>query len=766
MTSLYHYKKGILFLLLLFTTQLYADNGSKTSIEVFPNNAPWSFVNSHNQPDGFVVELTEAIMQALNDSCNFHFTNPELDILQSDMPDTTAVYVVTKSDELTDRFYFSAPLATQFYDVIVRNGQRYNNIRDIIGRRIIVKENGASHALLRNLGPAFSEKLILVNNMEIGLKMLSGGEGDVALCDHANANAIIAAEGLNNLIAYESGLPFQDLCYASQDESIITAINQAFSSLKRQGDYDRLYYKWYVADASDNSSTKFVVGWILLILLAGIAIGLVWWYKQRKINALTDRLDECEERKNNLKQIINVLTADANEEIFVYEIFKDELYALVDNELVKSPFKLKEIETFIHVDDKEQYANCLEDVMDGVRNDVVIPLHIYDLDLGKYCDYEYKWCGQKNANGSVVAIVYSRYLVSSQTPVELEEEDEVEEICDDIEAVFMAGMPTTEESSFDVVDEYAKVLENTNVEIAEEEIVEEEKEEIVDHIDEEVVDNEEEPLESTMDLEPESLIDKEEDKEVDKEVDEEVVKEEDKETESSIKEEAKEITSPTENINEEDKDAMSDISTPESFDEEEITNLPITEQKTSTAEDETNAALSIEEEKQEEQVEFVETIEEPIAVEDEQPIVEKSSEDVLSSTILFDTDGEPNIELEEALQTEDDSINTPVEEMQPADETLKQMVDTNTIVFDIEETLKEEEPVEELLMVEEPASEYKMIDRVEEESSEAKINILEEKIVEPEEVIVEIAPKKKSKSKAAKRREEPQQLGFLFDDMD
>ena len=80
---------------------------------------------------------------------------------------------------------------------------------------------------------------------------------------------------------------------------------------------------------------------------------------------------------------------------------------------------------------------------------VVTSLCVYDLELGLYCYYEYKWCGQKNACGSVEAIVYSRHLVVSQQPVDLVEEDSQLESFDDIEAALMAGVIVDEHPVFD-----------------------------------------------------------------------------------------------------------------------------------------------------------------------------------------------------------------------------------------------------------------------------------------------------------------------------
>ena len=425
MRPLFYNIKIFLPLFILLSISIFANsntvNTSTISVEAFPNNAPLSFINKKGQPDGFVIDLTNAIMKELNDSCTFNFIKPDYDILKSENQDSTTVYVIIHSEERAAKYHFSSSFSNLYYDIVLREGQSYSDFYDLAGKRIIVKENAISRDILESLGPDYSDNLIFVPDMEVGLKMLSGGEGDVALCGNSNAVTIINEEGLSNLVTYESGLPVQELCYASKDYRTIMGFNKAINSLIRSGEYDKIYYKWY--GSKENEYTKYVVGLLLLLALVALILAAVWWYLRTKIKIATKELTEYNKQVIDLNQLINMFIGESEITIFIYDVIKNELHLLADGRIVESPYRLNEIETFIHVDDRGKYDKCWEDILKGVRKKVVSSFRVYDRVSGKYCDYEYVITGQKNDEGKVSRIIYSRRDESKQRQL-LRKQDE------------------------------------------------------------------------------------------------------------------------------------------------------------------------------------------------------------------------------------------------------------------------------------------------------------------------------------------------------
>ena len=140
-------------------------------------------------------------------------------------------------------------------------------------------------------------------------------------------------------------------------------------------------------------------------------------------------------------------------------------------------------------------------------------------------------------------------------------------------------------------------------------------------------------------------------------------------------------------------------------------------------------------------------------------IIEPTKEDLQSGIILF--------------EVEDDAKQTDIPQVEVEPDITQQTIktDVNSILFDIEE------PEVLLSTVEEPAMEYSTMKNVEvketviddapeEKTSVTNNNLMKSIDVEAEEIVEVKVAKRKSKPKAAKRKLEPQQLGFLFDGMD
>lgn len=103
--------------------------------------------------------------------------------------------------------------------------------------------------------------LVVVPDMNEGLRLLSEGKYDVAMCNQEMARSIIYKQGFNNLDMSELDLPPEEYCFAGSDDSLLTVIDNAFYRLQRNGEYDRIYNKWFSIPAE-----KGIPQWLYLTL--------------------------------------------------------------------------------------------------------------------------------------------------------------------------------------------------------------------------------------------------------------------------------------------------------------------------------------------------------------------------------------------------------------------------------------------------------------------------------------------------------------------
>ena len=384
-----------------------ANNKRKVVLEILSNNnAPLSFLNDKGEPDGFSIELCKAIIEELKDSCDFDFIQPGDDVQFDTKDSTNYIYALFYSKDRAENISFSVPFITIYYDVLFREGDTYNGLGSLAGKKIIMKNNVIVRQILKDLGDEYIENLIFVDDMEVGLKMLSGGEGDFALCMNANADKIVSECGLTNLHSVASGLLPQELFFASSNPALIMQINRAINALIRNGEYHQIYHKWYGKDESVYMDYFY---WTLGVLAAVALLSFFVFILLRiRIKKATTKIKASNARIMNLNQLTNILIGESEIDIFLYDIREDLLYVLKNGDFKEYSFSLRDIEAMINPDDRGRYDKCFEDVLSGTRDKATCSLRIYNNKINRFVDYEYVVTGQKDDEGNICKLLYSR----------------------------------------------------------------------------------------------------------------------------------------------------------------------------------------------------------------------------------------------------------------------------------------------------------------------------------------------------------------------
>ena len=284
-------KYTLIILILLYAVQATAEESRKIIIRGDNAFPPYEFINDKGEPDGFNVDLTRAIMAELQQPYDLQLENWPYLLRQFENNEVDLITGIAKSKERGDKFNYSNPHSFVDYKFVCRKDAPIHNAGELSKKGVIVQENAVPHVKLKSM---HYDNLIVVNDMDEGLRKLSEGIGDVAICPDNMAQGVIYKNGLTDLDIIDPGWPVREYCYAAHDTKLLERINWALARLKENGEYDRIRTKWLGAEPAFH-----IPAWVYSLIGALVLTGLLLFifvriYKMRakKGEALLIRQNE------------------------------------------------------------------------------------------------------------------------------------------------------------------------------------------------------------------------------------------------------------------------------------------------------------------------------------------------------------------------------------------------------------------------------------------------------------------------------------------
>lgn len=260
---------------------------------------PYTFINSRGEADGFNVEMTKAIMEELDIPYEMTLDNWGTVLDEFDRKGIDIIPTMMYTDERTKKYNFGITHSLVYISAFCRKGDTVTNRKSLTDKKIIVQKRDISYENLILQG--YEKNLILVNNMIDGLKMLSDGQGDVALFSRETACDAIKKNNITNLDVFDIGLPPQEFCFAGKDPRLVSQIDVAIGKLKMNGTYDRLYNKWLNQERIKEKKQLIWLYYGIALLMVTIALALLFIFILKKMVKRTRT-----KLKENLEQYFTV----------------------------------------------------------------------------------------------------------------------------------------------------------------------------------------------------------------------------------------------------------------------------------------------------------------------------------------------------------------------------------------------------------------------------------------------------------------------------
>lgn len=262
---------------------------------------PYEFLNERGEPDGFNVEIFQAIARELGLNYRlelgpWHQVRDEL--IGGDIHVILGLMVSPWRSEMMD---FGIPHSVMTQGIFARKGAGIRSLEDLAGKEVVVQESDLMHEFLLESG--LTDRIVAVPGQLEALTLLNEGMFDAALIGNFQGSHLIREHQLKNISLQTSNIDPRNYGMAVRkgDSELLALLNAGLFQLKASGEYDKLYEKWFAVYEQRHAWTQlrpYVFGFVGFVGLLSLFILLLRMETRR----IKKRLHEVETRYSNVFQ--------------------------------------------------------------------------------------------------------------------------------------------------------------------------------------------------------------------------------------------------------------------------------------------------------------------------------------------------------------------------------------------------------------------------------------------------------------------------------
>lgn len=217
---------------------------------------PYEFVNKDGEVTGFNTDITRKISEIMNLDIEIELLNWKTAIKGISEGKYDAIQGMSVSDSREERFLFGPNYITTSHSVFAlkerKDIKNIGNLTNAKNYRIAAQENDAGLYVLNrrklmedDMGP------VKVSNQEDGLKLLINGDVDLVVGNKLTilyyANRLGIEEDIK-LIGNPLRLTKYAIAFPKDKEEIANRFNRGMKVISENGEYEKIYRKWFRLD--------------------------------------------------------------------------------------------------------------------------------------------------------------------------------------------------------------------------------------------------------------------------------------------------------------------------------------------------------------------------------------------------------------------------------------------------------------------------------------------------------------------------------------
>ncbi|MBI5251114.1 MAG: PAS domain S-box protein [Desulfomonile tiedjei] len=252
---------------------------------------PYTFVNDQGLPDGFSVDVARAVAQAMDMNLEIGVDTWEhaMEALENGTIDFLPM--MASSPSRRQSYDFSVPHTIAYDAVFVRKeSQRIGSLNDLDGKTIIVMNKDAAHDFILTTPTSGTIKLITVDSLPEGLRLLASGAGDAAIMPKLVGLLLVKKLNITNIeespVTIESYKRPFSFAVKKGNSVLLEGLSQGLSIVEAKDQYSDIYDKWFGVLLPPGMPWQSVLKYIAGIVVASVLFGmvlLVWSLSLKKM---------------------------------------------------------------------------------------------------------------------------------------------------------------------------------------------------------------------------------------------------------------------------------------------------------------------------------------------------------------------------------------------------------------------------------------------------------------------------------------------------
>lgn len=353
--------------------------------------APFEFINEKGEPDGFSVELFRALMKRLD--IKYKLSLEDWGQVQNELYNKQIDLAIGMiySKERAENVKFGIPHCMVSYNIICRKDNDFPNLEALRNKEIIVQNQDRAHVYLQE--NKLTDKIILVENIDKAFELLSSGKHQAVLSFDVSSFYFIKKGNYKNLIIHHTDIEPEkySIVVNTDNEDILYLLNAAIYQMKIDGEYDKIYYKWF--GIYEKPKINKIIWYILIVLGTSVIIFAVFIRllkikvkqstKDLKIkNEETLKLVESLKHENEMRLIIEKNLVEAKEHAEESDRLKSAFLANVSHEIRTPLNAIVGFSTIVCENENPEEKNEYKEII-RKNNELLLQLINDILDLSK-----------------------------------------------------------------------------------------------------------------------------------------------------------------------------------------------------------------------------------------------------------------------------------------------------------------------------------------------------------------------------------------------
>ncbi len=322
--------------------------------------APYEYLNEKGEPQGFNIEILKSILEEMRIPYKIELKEWS-DVLKDISNGKADLACAMQTQDQKKRYYFSkSSFADCELGLVFRKGiEPIHSLRDLKGKKIIVKKQDVAHYILVDSG--FAKNMVFVENMNDMIKQMAKGKFDMAIWGRAPLHHLLYKYGFNNIEFAGIGLPPTHYHFISKDSVLLNSVNSTFLKLKNNGTLSPIYNKWFNELPSKETPVYiyYIVGGLVLVVIILYTFITTLRYRVKKANKAILNRD---------KRISLVLRA-GNITVLELDIKSKIFYTINSYAQSAKNFSYDECKRQLHPDDFIKFDNAVNRIINGEIKD-------------------------------------------------------------------------------------------------------------------------------------------------------------------------------------------------------------------------------------------------------------------------------------------------------------------------------------------------------------------------------------------------------------